>query len=185
MAGVITMLRRHGRFLTFCAVGGSGVLVNMVIFALILRVWPGDAAASRGALAINAAGLLGWVVSVATNYALNDRLTFADQTTSRDTGWWARAGRYYVSATAALAVQLAVLNVALWLLEQSGALSGADPLAGAADGALGVWRLITAGALWDAGQAALLRWSAELCNLGGIAAGTVANYLLAKRWVFR
>jgi putative flippase GtrA len=170
MAGAIDTIRRYRRFLTFCAVGGSGVLVNMVVFAGVLRLWPSEArpGGSAGDLAVNVAALLGWAVSVWTNYALNDRLTFADQTADRSTGWWRRAGRYYISATAALVVQLAVLNTTLWLLHGSGLIAGIDPQAGS----LGLLTL-------------LARWAPECCNLVGIAAGTVANYLLAKGWVFK
>ncbi len=185
MAGVIDQVRRYRRFLTFCAVGGSGVLVNMVVFAVVLRLWPDEGTSGANAVAINVAGLLGWVVSVLTNYALNDRLTFADQTSDRTTGWWLRAGRYYVSATAALAVQLAVLNAALWLLGTAGWLAIADPLAGSTDLTGDMLGLLTSGALVDLGGAVLLRWAPECCNLLGIAAGTVANYALAKGWVFK
>ena len=168
MVGVSQLMRRHRRFLTFCAVGGSGVVVNMIVFALVLRAWPDDASGGRDALTVNVAGLLGWLVSVLTNYALNERLTFADHATDDAISWWRRAGRYYVSATAALAVQLAVLNSGLWLLDL-----------------FCVDQLVFSNAWLEAGRAALLRWAPEVCNLTGIASGTIANYLLAKRWVFK
>ena len=187
MAGLLDKIQRYRRFLTFCAVGGSGVLVNMAIFALVLRVWPAQQSQGEGAgdLIINVAALLGWAVSVWTNYALNDRLTFADQTADRSKGWWRRAGRYYVSATAALVVQLAVLNATLWLLEGAGLLSGHDTLAAAADLLSGIEAAWQQGGLIELSRATLQRWAPECCNLLGIAAGTIANYLLAKGWVFK
>jgi len=177
MADVFEKIRRYRRFLTFCAVGGSGVLVNMLVFALVLRLWPldGDMGEGRGEIAINISALSGWAVSVWTNYALNDRLTFADQTADRTTGWWRRAGRYYVSATAALVVQLVVLNAGLWLLNSAGLLSSAKTLTSAPDLGSGLRAMFSI----------LQRWAPECCNLAGIAAGTIANYLLAKRWVFK
>ena len=73
-------LHRNARqFLKFGAVGGSGVLVNLAVFNLTMRVWALATGHEGGALPIEAeylANALGFVVSVLTNYVLNRRWTF-------------------------------------------------------------------------------------------------------------
>lgn len=184
---LIAFARRHRRFVAFCAVGGSGVVVNMVIFAVALQLWPREPGSTRaaGALAINVAGLLGWLVSVSTNYLLNERLTFADRKADFASHWSRRLTRYYISATAALAVQLVVLNGGLALLSATGILDAAGRLAAGASRLDVMADLIASGEILILGRALLQAFAAEICNLAGIATGTVANYLLAKRWVFR
>lgn len=184
---LMDLLRRHRQFLAFCAVGGSGVIVNMAIFAVALQFWPGGPAAARapGALAVNVAGLLGWVVSVSTNYLLNERLTFASRKADFSSSWPRRLARYYVSATAALGVQLLVLNGGLALLAATGMLEPIGELAAGTDRLTAITALLSDGRLGPALKRLLQAFAPETCNLAGIATGTIANYLLAKRWVFR
>jgi len=168
------LYRKHRRFLAFCLVGGSGVFVNMAVFAVVLLFWPGAERAEEtgaGSAAVNVAALAGWVVSVATNFVLNDRLTFGDKVAGLDTSWRRRLARYYISAAVALAMQLAVLNTLLWLMLQGPI---ATQLADLAAG--------TGVVAWAFGLA--LHYVRAFGNLCGIAAGTIANYLLADRWVF-
>ncbi len=155
---------RHRRFLLFCVVGASGVVVNMIIFRAVLWAWPGVPHVERaaGSLALQMAATAGWFVSVATNFLLNERFTFQDGASTWQTSRLGRLLRYYPSAAVAFALQLIVLNGVLYAVESFGA-----PLATVAP-----WRL-----LW--------RVRADCCNLMGIAVGTVANYLLARNWVFR
>ena len=77
-----TLLRRRRRFIVFCLVGGSGVIVNLGVFSAVLLLWPGAEdveTAGAGSVPTNVAGFLGWMVSVASNFVLNDRFTFDDQ----------------------------------------------------------------------------------------------------------
>lgn len=162
MTALRGLLARHSRFLWFLLVGGSGVLVNMAVFGAVLYLWPNArerGTAEAGAVAVNTAAVLGWVVSVFTNFLLNERLTFGDRLADLDTSRKRRLSRYYLSAVVALGMQLAVLNTALWLMAQP----AVQPM---------IPELIAT-------------YRRSFGNLGGIAAGTVANYLLASRWVFK
>lgn len=85
------------QFVRFCVVGGSGVIVNLLVFTLVLLVWllasghihsvSGLASAVHGlvvkkdtqgvpAAAAYLANGAGFIVSVMTNYYLNRRWTF-------------------------------------------------------------------------------------------------------------
>ena len=67
--------RNVSQFVKFCFVGGSGVLVNLVVFNLTLLAWHA-ASGSTPTAAKYLGNLLGFVVSVLTNYYLNRRWTF-------------------------------------------------------------------------------------------------------------
>ena len=78
----------------FCAVGGSGYVINLVVYALLLGI---------GA---HAAAVVSFVVSAANNYWWNRHWTFA-----REKGHFGAQGvRFLVVSTAALVVNQ------LWLL---------------------------------------------------------------------
>lgn len=184
MSALTDLVRRRRRFLLFCAVGASGVVVNLAAFSLVLLLWPGADSldtAGAGSLPTNVAGFVGWVVSVLTNFVLNDRFTFDAQIDRDGSTWQRRLGRYYVSAVVTLVLQLAVLNGMLWLLTKG-------PMAA------------TLRTLTDASQASdadtLTQLSARVfglittyvrafSNLCGIAVGTVINYVMSKKWVFK
>jgi putative flippase GtrA len=169
------ILKRRRRFIVFCLVGGSGVLVNVAVFRAVLMLWPGAEdlqTAGAGSVPTNVAGFSGWLVSVLSNFVLNDRFTFDDQIERIDGGWQKRLGRYYISATATLVLQLAVLNAALWLLTGG---PFAAPLAELAASAGVIGQLFAL-------VGAYVRTFSNLC---GIALGTVVNYALSKRWVFK
>lgn len=108
-------------------------------------------------LANNAAAIAGWATAVATNFVLHERWTF-DHGDKQGTALQ-RLGRYYLSAAVGLGIQLAVMNATAWILRQ---VPWPEPLAG-----------------W------LLPWRPQLANLTGIGTATVANWTLARRWVFR
>lgn len=146
-------IQKHAQFVRFCVVGASGVLVNLAAIWLLMSAL-GRRADTASTLLANGAALVGWVVSVASNFALNDRWTFARAAASYHLPWPARLLRYYVSALSGLAVQLAGLNAARYLL---------------------------AFLPWPAEWLGLRFYAANLC---GIAAGTVVNYLVSKRFVF-
>ena len=85
------------QFVRFCVVGGSGVVVNLIVFTLVLLVWQlasGHIHSASGlvssvhglvvkkdtqglpAVAAYLANAAGFIVSVMTNYYLNRRWTF-------------------------------------------------------------------------------------------------------------
>jgi putative flippase GtrA len=63
------------QFVKFCFVGASGVVVNLVVFNLTILLWR-LASGSTPTVAEYLGNLLGFVVSVLTNYYLNRRWTF-------------------------------------------------------------------------------------------------------------
>jgi len=92
-----------GRLLRYCAVGGSGVFVNMAIFAALISVGIGYLQA--GLLAVEAA--------IVTNFVLNEFWVFADIV--KQTGWTGLLRRFITFNV--LCAGGAALNVAiLWLL---------------------------------------------------------------------
>lgn len=78
--------RRRGiaEFLKFCVVGGSGVGVNLGVYALLTR-WLGFATASASPFAIE--------ISLLGNFLLNERWTFSAR--RLESGWPARIGTYH------------------------------------------------------------------------------------------
>ena len=94
------------QFVKFCFVGASGVVVNLAVFNTTLLLWRltfGDAPHAAEYLA----NLLGFIVSVLTNYYLNRRWTF------RSTGAVATELPKFVTVSiAAYLVNLAVFTLA-------------------------------------------------------------------------
>ena len=97
--------RNVSQFVKFCFVGGSGVLVNLVVFNLTLLAWHA-ASGSTPTAAKYLGNLLGFVVSVLTNYYLNRRWTFRS---SAAVG--AELTRFFVVSVAAYLANLAVFSV--------------------------------------------------------------------------
>ena len=124
-----TLLRRlltpeRLRFLRFCVVGGSGVLVNQfvlwVFYEFVLSSVSGSLVLFSGvawSFRLVWAGVLGWAVSVLTNFILNDRWTWGDREKGRLGHFFHRMGQYYLVASAAMVVQVLLLLV---LTEQAG-----------------------------------------------------------------
>lgn len=151
---MLEFIKRHQRFVRFCLVGASGVAVNLVAFRLAL--WLIGAEPSLASkLQANAAVVAGWVVSVASNFALNDRWTFAAEGQGYHQPLLMRLLRYYASALTGLGLQLLVFNGVMWVMAQL--------------------------ALPDA----VVQFRLYLANLAGIGVGTVSNYLLSKKFVFK
>ncbi len=165
----LAWVARHRRFVTFCAVGASGVLVNLAVFSLALYLL--EAKAGAGWLVDNAAVFVGWLVSVLSNFALNDRLTFR-QAEGYGQRLSKRLASYYTSAFAAFVIQWLVFNGLLWVIKSS----VGDPLRELAQGGGGPVALLVSVAL---------HYQRAASNLAGIGVATVANYLLAKHWVFK
>ena len=105
------------QFIKFCFVGASGVLVNLAVFNLTLLAWrlvAGDTPTAAKYLG----NLLGFVVSVLTNYYLNRRWTF------RSSGAVSSELPKFVTVSiAAYLVNLLVFTVALHVLHLSDNLS--------------------------------------------------------------
>lgn len=97
---------QHVRFVKFCLVGGSGIVVNMAVFS-------GTHALARhldATLRFNVAQLAGFLVSCLSNFLLNDFWTWGDRkkTNARTLP---RVGTYYLVALAAYAVQAVTGNL--------------------------------------------------------------------------
>ncbi len=75
MKALVELIRKYSRFLKFAAVGGSGVFVNLGVYALLKGLFDmGEEATSRlVAYAISVE------VSIVTNFLLNDVWTFRDR----------------------------------------------------------------------------------------------------------
>jgi putative flippase GtrA len=164
-ARVVAALARHRSLVLFAVVGGSGVVVNMAVYLGALAVFDALALDPSGRVAIFVAATLGWLVSVASNFALNDRFTFRPGAAGYQRSPAARLLRYYSSASVAYAVQAGVLFASLAAIEEA--------LASAPDGAIA-----TLGEL-------AFTYRRTVANLVGILVATGANYLLARHWVFR
>ncbi|MCA9563703.1 MAG: GtrA family protein, partial [Myxococcales bacterium] len=100
---------RFGRFIKFGVVGGSGVIVNLAIAQLFVSVLLTGVAGqqTRSMLAVGA----GIVVSIFTNFVLNDAWTWADREKRGRKHWFQRLGMFYVISSIAAAVQLGVYTV--------------------------------------------------------------------------
>ncbi len=105
------------QFIKFCFVGASGVIVNLAVFNLTLLLWrlaAGDAPTPAKYLG----NLLGFVVSVLTNYYLNRRWTF------RSTGAVSsELPKFFTVSVIAYFVNLGIFTIALQGLHLSDNLS--------------------------------------------------------------
>lgn len=158
---------RVERLVKFGLVGVSGVAVNLGIFELVYRfTLVGVGAEARVTLA-NAAGL---IVSIFTNFLLNDRWTWGDREKGTMRHWFGRMTKYYISASVAGAVQLAVtwatfrwvfkhLPLEVPIPEWATSLSSSAPTG------------------WDI--------SPTLSVLTGIACGMIINFLASHLWAFQ
>ena len=106
--GGMTGLRPHLRqFVKFSLVGGSGVLVNLAVFNLTMLVWhladDGEPLAAK-----YVANLLGFVVSVLSNYVLNRHWTFRSSGDVRR-----ELPKFFTVAVVAYLANLAVFTLCL------------------------------------------------------------------------
>ena len=148
------ILAQRWRFIKFCIVGGSGVFVNLafvwvgndLLFATLGEWW-------RTSLAY----LFGIVVSIFTNFLLNDFWTWRDRRGSGAGSFLGRLARYYaVSAVAAVLQYLTSLGVTALL---------AQALHGSPSAVVAVW--------W--------KW---LAVLAGVALGTLVNFVVNHFWTY-
>ncbi len=102
----------RGRLARFAVVGLSGVVVNLAIFSVVFyTVLTAMGGSDLQFLLANAAG---FVVSVFTNFLLNDCWTWGDRAKGGRRHWFSRLGRYYLTASGAGAVQLLFAWLSLW-----------------------------------------------------------------------
>lgn len=114
-AGARKWYRRENlvRFLRFGLVGALGVLVNWIFFEL--GCWLLDGFGER--ISYGFGVTLGIVVSIFTNFVLNDVWTWGDRSKRGGVnGWFRRMVKYYIGASVAAGVQFVVFWLSLDLL---------------------------------------------------------------------
>lgn len=110
-AGAQTALppwRRFTRFIKFAIVGGSGVLVNMGVFNLAYHSFLSSLSDD---VRLGAANVLGVIVSIFSNFLLNDGWTWGDRAKGGAKSWFKRLGKYYLVCSVAALVQLGVAQL--------------------------------------------------------------------------
>ena len=150
------------RFAKFCAVGASGVLVNMGSLALL--------AGAIGAQA-NLAAALAIEISINTNFLMNELWTFRDRR-DRDVGVARRWLRFHLVSFVGAALQWSVFVGGNALVARLG---GAAPGAGHGDGGL-------LGAIHSPPDVG--RWI-YVSQLAGIAVATLWNFTANLLWTWR
>ena len=150
------MTKEQRRFVKFGLVGGSGVFVNLAVALAFSRVvlvaW-----ADRD-LADQIATLAGILVSIFTNFLINDSWTWGDRDKRAGTrSWMKRCGFYYATNGVAGALQWAVSAFTITLIAVEGHIVGFE--------------------------AASVR--AGLAALVGIAVATPLNYVINNKVTFR
>ena len=106
--------QNRGRLLRFAGVGVSGVVVNLVVFALAFHIVLVSLAGDD--LKFVLANGMGFLVSVFTNFLLNDNWTWGDRAKGGFKNWWQRLAKYYVTASSAGIVQIVTAWLSLTLL---------------------------------------------------------------------
>lgn len=101
------------RLIRFAAVGISGIGVNLLVTWAARHLWFGE---DPGRVALNLAATAGTVVSIFTNFLLNDLWTWGDRAKGGLRAWLRRLGRYYVTALVGFGLELVGFNAALHAL---------------------------------------------------------------------
>lgn len=96
------------RFVKFCVVGFSGLLVNVAVLFVL---------ADLLGMHTNLAAALAIEVSICTNFLLNDRWTFADKV-GRAKVWWVRVVRFHAVSGIGAALQWLVFVSGNYLIAQ-------------------------------------------------------------------
>lgn len=102
------------RFYLFCLVGSSGVVVNLLIYKLMLSM----------GTPIMYAFLISSLVSIFSNYLLNNAFTWRMRHSSNRFSWLERMIKYVIVSIAGLCVSSGILSLAHYLLQLSPMLSG-------------------------------------------------------------
>ncbi len=105
------------RFVRFCCVGASGVLVNLAGVWMLQKELLVDVIAAEdtflGASTLFAVSTLGGIVlSVFTNFLLNDFWTWGDREKRGHSDFWRRLAKFYLVSSVAGSVQWGVSVVA-------------------------------------------------------------------------
>ena len=150
------MTKEQRRFVKFALVGGTGVFVNLGVAVLCSRVflvsWANRDAADHLATAVAI------LLSILTNFLINDSWTWGDRDKSRGTrSWFKRCGFYYATNGIAGLLQWGVSAFIITLIAAEGTLFGF--------------------------QAAPVR--AAFAALIGIAVATPLNYVINNKVTFR
>lgn len=114
-SGIGVWLRENRvRLYKFASVGASGVIVNLLVFELCLSLLKYFTLSED--LRFATANSIGIVISILTNFILNDLWTWSDRNkgTLRDT--FNRLAKYYVAASAVGLIQLTVSWLSFTLL---------------------------------------------------------------------
>ncbi|MBN1945964.1 MAG: GtrA family protein [Bradymonadales bacterium] len=90
------------RLLRFLVVGGSGVVVNLGVMAVMLLLLP------DGRLRPHIASITGIAVSIFTNFLLNDIWTWGDRPKGGVLHWFSRLAKFYLVSSAAALIQYGV-----------------------------------------------------------------------------
>lgn len=156
------------RFIKFCAVGASGVVVNLGCLAAFVAAF-GMRSSIASAWAIE--------LSIISNFIVNERWTFADQRAGG--GALGRAVRFQLVSFVGAAVQWVVFVIAnvLWLRLLFGAGALDDYLAGTS-GFIEGWILRPIQSPPEVGH-----WI-YVSQLAGIAVATGWNYLANFHWTW-
>lgn len=146
------LTKEQRRFVKFALVGGSGVLVNLGVVWLV-----GLLVVAEGPRIDRIAILSGILVSIFTNFLINDAWTWGDRQKNGVAHWFQRCAFFYVTNGLAAGLQFAVsISVLPWLAFDVAPL-GIDPAA--------------------------IR--APLASLIGIAIATPLNYMVNNLLTFR
>lgn len=100
---------RIRRIVLFGVVGFSGVFVNLAVSEALFRAVLLAVESETTRLAV--ANALGVVVSIFTNFLLNDRWTWGDRSKGGRKAWFARLAKYYVAASVAGVIQVGVASL--------------------------------------------------------------------------
>lgn len=152
----------------FGLVGLSGVLVRLVCFQIGFSFL---FALFEESIRFTSANAFGFVVSVFTNFILNDWWTWGDRRKGGLGHWARRVGKYYISASVAGAIDLVVAEVTLrWLVKPW--LQGSGILAFIRDAVNSVVGL-------------QLAVGPVIAVCLGIGSGMFVNFLASHYWAFR
>ncbi len=115
MARLVRELPVAARFWKFCAIGASGVVVNLILFWLALQVH----------LPVWGAWIAGTEGSIISNFTLHSAITWGDLTKHR---WSLRLGKYHMSVALSTALNLTIFALLWgkthnWLIDQGVALT--------------------------------------------------------------
>jgi putative flippase GtrA len=147
------------RFVKFCAVGASGVLVNLGSLALL---------ADLLRLHVNVAAALAILVSINTNFAVNELWTFRDRRTENG-GLGRRWLRFHLVSVAGGAIQ--------WLVFVGANLAFALVLGGEAGEPIGLREAVV-----DPAQVGPLKYVSQLLGIG---VATLWNFFANFHWTWK